>query len=71
MVPWPGGQLWPVVLGIAMASGSVVGFLVAAVLTVVGLGVRIHAEEKQLTEALGEQYERYAASRKRLIPGVW
>lgn len=60
-----------VVLGIALASGSVLGFLAAAALAGVGLAVRIHAEEKQLTDALGDQYDRYAASRKRLIPGVW
>ena len=60
-----------VILGIAVASGSTLGFLVAAVLTGIGLAVRIHAEEKQLTDALGEQYERYASARKRLIPGVW
>ena len=59
-----------VVLRIALASGSVLGFLVAAMLTGIGLAVRIHAEEKQLTDALGEQYKRYASARKRLIPGV-
>jgi protein-S-isoprenylcysteine O-methyltransferase Ste14 len=42
-----------------------------AVLGGAGLAVRIHVEERQLTESLGSEYERFAAGRKRLIPGVW
>ena len=38
-LPWPGGRLWPVIVG--------------------------------LTEALGDQYERFAAERKRLVPRIW
>jgi len=37
----------------------------------VGLAVRIRIEERQLTQALGEEYERFATSRKRLLPWVW
>lgn len=37
----------------------------------VGLAVRIRTEERQLTQALGEEYERFATSRKRLLPWVW
>jgi len=33
--------------------------------------VRIHAEERQLEQALGSEYGQFAASRKRLVPGVW
>ena len=54
-LPWPGGQAWPVV----------------AVLGGAGLAVRIRAEERRLTDALGAQYQRSAAERKRLVPGVW
>ncbi len=36
-----------------------------------GLAVRIRAEERQLTDSLGEEYEQFAAGRKRLVPGVW
>ncbi len=43
----------------------------AAVLGGAGLAVRIRAQERQLTQALGAEYERFAASRKRLVPGVW
>jgi hypothetical protein len=28
-------------------------------------------EERQPTEALGAEYEQFAAGRKRLVPGVW
>jgi len=31
----------------------------------------IRAEERQLTQALGAEYEHFAAGRKRLVPGVW
>jgi protein-S-isoprenylcysteine O-methyltransferase Ste14 len=45
--------------------------LAVAVLGGAGLAVRIRAEERQLTQALGGEYERFAAGRKRLVPGVW
>jgi protein-S-isoprenylcysteine O-methyltransferase Ste14 len=60
-----------VLLGIALATGDVLSLPVVAVLGGAGLLVRIGAEERQLTEALGADYERFAAKRKRLIPGVW
>jgi protein-S-isoprenylcysteine O-methyltransferase Ste14 len=60
-----------VIGGIALAAGDVLGFLVAAVLAGAGLAVRIHVEERQLTEALGAEYQRFAAGRKRLVPYVW
>ena len=60
-----------VLSGIALASGDVWSLLAVAVLGGAGLAVRIHAEERQLTQALGAEYERFAAGRKRLVPGVW
>ncbi len=60
-----------VVIGIAMASGDVVSLATVLLLSSVGLAVRIRAEERQLNEALGAQYEHFAAHRKRLVPGVW
>jgi hypothetical protein len=39
------------------------------VLTAAGLAVRIRAEERQLIQALGAEYARFAAGRKRLVPG--
>ena len=36
-----------------------------------GLAVRIRAEKRQLTQALGTEYQHFAAGRKRLVPGLW
>jgi len=60
-----------VLAGIALASGDVWSLVAVAVLGGVGLAVRIRAEERQLTQALGAEYEHFAADRKRLVPGVW
>ena len=60
-----------VLAGIALASGDVWSLLAVAVLGGAGLAVRIRAEERQLTQALGADYEHFAAGRKRLVPGVW
>ena len=32
---------------------------------------RIRVEERMLGAALGAPYEAYAATRKRLLPGIW
>ena len=60
-----------VLLGIALACDDVWGLLAVAVLAGLGLAVRIRAEERQLRDSLGEEYQRFAAGRKRLVPGVW
>jgi protein-S-isoprenylcysteine O-methyltransferase Ste14 len=60
-----------ILAGIALACDDVWGLVAAAVLGGAGLAVRIRAEERQLTQALGAEYERFAAGRKRLVPGVW
>ena len=60
-----------VLTGIALACDDVWSLLAVAVLGGLGLAVRIRAEERQLTDSLGEEYERFAARRKRLVPGVW
>ena len=57
--------------GIALACDDVWSLVAVAVLGGAGLGVRIRAEERQLAEALGSEYENFAAGRKRLVPGVW
>ena len=58
-------------IGFALASDDVFSLLAVVVLGGIGLVVRIRAEERQLAEALGAEYERFAEHRKRLIPGVW
>ncbi len=60
-----------VLAGIALACDDVWSLVAVALLGGAGLAVRIRAEERQLTQSLGEEYERFAASRKRLVPGVW
>jgi len=60
-----------VIVGLALATGDVLGAAIALVLTAAGLAIRIRAEERQLTGALGDRYERFASGRKRLVPGVW
>jgi protein-S-isoprenylcysteine O-methyltransferase Ste14 len=65
--PWTAALL----AGIALACDDVWGLLAVAVLAGLGLAVRIRAEERQLRGSLGEEYERFAAGRKRLVPGVW
>ena len=58
-------------LGVAVACGDVLGPAAVVVIAGTGLLVRIRAEERQLIDALGPEYERFAAGRRRLIPGVW
>jgi protein-S-isoprenylcysteine O-methyltransferase Ste14 len=60
-----------VLAGIALACDDIWSLVAAAALGGTGLAVRIRAEEQQLTQALGAPYERFAAGRKRLVPGVW
>ena len=60
-----------VLLGLALACDDVWALVAVAVLGGAGLAVRIRAEERQLTEALGEEYRQFAASRKRLVPGLF
>ena len=60
-----------VLAGVALACDDVWALLVVAVLGGLGLYVRIRTEERQLTKALGDEYEHFAAGRKRLVPGVW
>jgi protein-S-isoprenylcysteine O-methyltransferase Ste14 len=56
--------------GLGFACGSVLSLVATVGLGAIGLAVRIRAEEKQLTEALGQDYEAFAATHKRLIPHV-
>jgi protein-S-isoprenylcysteine O-methyltransferase Ste14 len=60
-----------VLAGVALACDDGWSLVAVAVLGGTGLWIRIHAEERQLTQALGGDYERFAAGRKRLVPWVW
>jgi protein-S-isoprenylcysteine O-methyltransferase Ste14 len=55
-------------------GGAPTNWASLAILTIVptpGLVVRIRSEERALLAALGEDYRQFAASRPRLLPGVW
>jgi protein-S-isoprenylcysteine O-methyltransferase Ste14 len=60
-----------VLIGLALACDDVWSLVAVAILGGTALAVRIHSEERQLTESLGAEYEQFAAARKRLMPGVW
>jgi protein-S-isoprenylcysteine O-methyltransferase Ste14 len=57
--------------GLGLALGNWAALAVVIVLPSVALVNRIRVEERALTDGLGEPYRRFAASRARLIPGVW
>jgi protein-S-isoprenylcysteine O-methyltransferase Ste14 len=56
-------------LGLALSDWASLAMLV--LLPTAGLIVRIRSEERALLDGLGEQYRRFAATRRRLFPGVW
>jgi protein-S-isoprenylcysteine O-methyltransferase Ste14 len=57
--------------GAGIATANPVSFLLVAVIPLVGLVVRIRVEESVLATRLGDDYRRFTASRKRLVPWVW
>jgi protein-S-isoprenylcysteine O-methyltransferase Ste14 len=59
------------VAGYALACDDVWSLVAAAGLTGLGLTIRIRAEERQLREALGADYDEFAARRKRFLPGIF
>lgn len=58
-------------LGVACLLANWLSLLVLAPVMLVGVAYRIRVEEAAMTAELGEAYSRFAASRKRLVPGVW
>jgi protein-S-isoprenylcysteine O-methyltransferase Ste14 len=58
-------------VGLGLALSNWLSLIVLAVVPAAGLLVRIRSEEGALLAALGEDYRRYAASRRRLFPGIW
>jgi protein-S-isoprenylcysteine O-methyltransferase Ste14 len=67
----PNTGLIAVFVGLGLALDNWAALAVLAVVPTVGLLVRIRFEERALLDGLGEQYRRFAAGRRRLIPGVW
>ncbi|HZS24159.1 MAG TPA: isoprenylcysteine carboxylmethyltransferase family protein [Gaiellaceae bacterium] len=58
-------------VGLGLALGNWASLAVLAVVPTAGLLVRIRFEERALVAGLGASYERYAATRRRLFPGIW
>jgi protein-S-isoprenylcysteine O-methyltransferase Ste14 len=58
-------------LGVGLALTNWASLALLATIPTAALVVRIHAEERALLDGLGEPYRRYAATHRRLVPGVW
>jgi protein-S-isoprenylcysteine O-methyltransferase Ste14 len=58
-------------VGVGMAVSNWASLIVLALVPTAGLLVRIHSEERALAAGLGEEYRHYAATRRRLFPGIW
>ncbi len=59
------------VVGLALALGSWLSCVVAALCALAGLVQRILVEERALASRLGPAWDGFARTRKRLIPFVW
>jgi protein-S-isoprenylcysteine O-methyltransferase Ste14 len=60
-----------VLMGIGLTLGNWLSVVLILVLPTVGLVRRIRVEEDALLGTIGEPYERYAAAKPRLFPGLW
>jgi protein-S-isoprenylcysteine O-methyltransferase Ste14 len=58
-------------IGLGLALSGWLSVIVLAILPAAGLIIRIQSEERALLTRLGEEYRRYAATRRRLFPGIW
>jgi protein-S-isoprenylcysteine O-methyltransferase Ste14 len=58
-------------VGLGIALDNWLSLLALTALPLVGVLLRIRAEEAALSDALGERYASYASRTDRLIPGVW
>ncbi len=63
--------LLAILSGLGLMLGTWLGLAALIVLPLVGTLIRIRVEEAVLLEALGSEYADYAATTRRLIPGVW
>ncbi len=60
-----------ILVGLGLALDNWAALAIAVVLPTAALVNRIGVEERVLLDGLGEPYRRFAASRARLLPGVW
>jgi len=59
-----------ILIGLGLALGNWAALAIAVVVPTAALVNRIRVE-RVLLDGLGEPYRRFAASRARLLPGVW
>jgi protein-S-isoprenylcysteine O-methyltransferase Ste14 len=60
-----------IVAGAGLAAGNWLALAICIALPPAALLWRIHVEEAELTQVLGDRYRAYQEHTKRLIPGVW
>jgi protein-S-isoprenylcysteine O-methyltransferase Ste14 len=60
-----------IALGIGLGARNWLSILICAVVPVLGLLPRIRVEESELTRVLGEPYQSYRRTTRRLVPGLW
>lgn len=58
-------------VGVGLSLGTVPGLILVLGGTLPAIVRRIQVEERALEEALGERFRVYAATRSRLVPGLW
>jgi protein-S-isoprenylcysteine O-methyltransferase Ste14 len=63
--------LLAIFVGVGLALGNWASLATLVLLPTIGLVYRIRVEERALLDGLGEPYRRFAASRSRLVPGLW
>jgi protein-S-isoprenylcysteine O-methyltransferase Ste14 len=59
------------VIGIGLFFANWLSLVILTVAVACGLVFRIEVEERALLRDLGEDYRRYAATHKRLVPFIW
>ena len=63
--------LFLVIVAVGLFIGNWWSLLCLTLAVAAGLVFRIRVEERALMETLGDNYRRYAATRKRLVPFIW
>jgi protein-S-isoprenylcysteine O-methyltransferase Ste14 len=58
-------------MGLGLLLANWLSVVVLAVVVAAGLTYRISVEERALVATLGQPYEDYRSSRRRLVPYVW
>lgn len=57
--------------GIGLVLGNLASLGIMVIVPMIGFAFRIRVEEQALFAQLGEPYQRYAQTHRRLLPGIW